>query len=217
MGLLEYQKEVREDSLRRKYQRETAPWDADLAQTPPLPKDWERWYRKVGIPENYIFYQYSRKGAKTGYCTYCEREVPIRNPKHNKQGVCPGAGVPSPSKRKARQGPCARRMPISIYSSGAQMGLCSGVPGNRVYSLTDHRKETASFRELRRVIYDRIPSRAACTAGRTIRIGGPAGSPRKGTQFQPLQELLAGQLGGPSLRKDRPVPGPTGTDAYRPA
>ena len=77
-GLLEYQKEVREDSLRRKYQRETAPWDADLAQTPPMPKDWERWYRKVGIPENYIFYQYSRKGTRMGYCTYCEREVPDR-------------------------------------------------------------------------------------------------------------------------------------------
>ena len=87
-GLMEYQLKVRADELKRRHKRETDPWDLDLAQTPDLPKDWMRWVRKVGIPENYIFYQYTRKGAETGYCTYCEKDVPVKNPRHNKKGRC---------------------------------------------------------------------------------------------------------------------------------
>ena len=72
-GLMEYQLKVRADELKRRHKRETDPWDLDLAQTPDLPKDWMRWVRKVGIPENYIYYEYTRKGTGTGYCTYCKK------------------------------------------------------------------------------------------------------------------------------------------------
>ena len=54
-----------------------------MALVPPLPKDWDRWVSKVGVEQNYMFYQYRRGGTKTGYCSYCDREVPIRKPKHN--------------------------------------------------------------------------------------------------------------------------------------
>ena len=87
-GLLEYQLRVRADELKRRHKKETGPWDLDMEQTPDLPKDWERWVSKVGITENYIFYRYDRKGAKTGYCTFCEKEVPVRKPRHNKPGCC---------------------------------------------------------------------------------------------------------------------------------
>lgn len=87
-GLLEYQLKVRADELKRRYKKETDPWDLELEQTPELPKDWNRWVNKVGITENYIFYQYTRNGAKSGYCTFCEKEVPIQNPRHNKIGRC---------------------------------------------------------------------------------------------------------------------------------
>lgn len=87
-GLLKYQLKVRADELKRRHKRETDPWDLDLEQTPELPKDWEQWVKKVGITENYIFYQYSRKGAKEGYCTFCERDVAIKEPRHNKSGHC---------------------------------------------------------------------------------------------------------------------------------
>lgn len=88
-GLLEYQLGVRQDQLKRKHKRETDPWDLQLAQTPDLPKDWKKWVAKVGIPEYFIFYHYIRKGATSGYCSYCEREVPIKEPRHNKVSVCP--------------------------------------------------------------------------------------------------------------------------------
>lgn len=88
-GILKYQRGIRYDELLLRHKRQTDPWDADLAQIPALPKDWERWVAKVGIPQHFIFYHYVKNGAKTGYCTYCEKDVPIKNPRYNKQGRCP--------------------------------------------------------------------------------------------------------------------------------
>lgn len=87
-GILDYQLSIRDEQLKARHKRETGPWDKDLAQTPPLPKDWARWADKVGIRANYIFYEYVRGGAKTGYCTFCGRDVPITKPRHNKPGRC---------------------------------------------------------------------------------------------------------------------------------
>lgn len=91
-GILKYQIEVRKDELRQRHKRETNPWDMDMDMIPELPKDWLHWVNKKGIDENYILYEYSRKGATEGYCTYCEKKVPISNPKHNKDGVCKCCG-----------------------------------------------------------------------------------------------------------------------------
>ena len=88
-AILEFQMAVRNMELEQRHRRETDPWDAELSQTPPLPKDWERWVNKVGIQTNYIFYDYRRGGAKHGYCTYCEKEVALkRQPHHNEAGKC---------------------------------------------------------------------------------------------------------------------------------
>lgn len=89
-AILDYQLELRKEARIRRHKKETDAWDADLALTPVLPKDWDHWVDKVGIPQNYIFYQYERRGARTGYCTYCEKDVPLRGkPRHNKTGRCP--------------------------------------------------------------------------------------------------------------------------------
>lgn len=76
--ILKFQQAVRDAELERRHRKETDPWDAELSQTPPLPKDWERWVNKVGIQENYIFYDYRKGGARYGYCTYCEKEVALK-------------------------------------------------------------------------------------------------------------------------------------------
>ncbi len=88
-AIYDFQLKIREEELVRRHKRETDPWDEDLKQTPALPKDWEKWVRKVGIAEHYIFYHYTRSKHKTGYCTYCEKEVTIKNPRYNAEGVCP--------------------------------------------------------------------------------------------------------------------------------
>lgn len=87
--IVQFQNGIREDELKRRHKMETDPWDEDLLQTPSLPKDWDRWVHKIGIPEHYMFYQYTRSKHKTGYCTHCEKQVPIRNPKYNAEGICP--------------------------------------------------------------------------------------------------------------------------------
>lgn len=89
-AVLSYQERLQEEARLRRYKKETDAWDADMALVPALPKDWDRWVNKVGIPQNYIFYAYRRGGAETGYCTYCEKDVPIKGkPRHNKTGRCP--------------------------------------------------------------------------------------------------------------------------------
>lgn len=89
-GILDFQRDVREEQLEQRHKRITDPWDQDLAQVPKLPKDWDRWADKVAVRENFIFYHYKRGGAKTGYCTFCGKEVPIAgHPYHNKEGSCP--------------------------------------------------------------------------------------------------------------------------------
>lgn len=89
LTILFFQRNVREKELMLRHKRETDPWDKDLQQIRPLPKDWERWVDKVGNPEQFIYYEYRRGGATTGYCSYCEKDVPIRHPRHNKTGRCP--------------------------------------------------------------------------------------------------------------------------------
>lgn len=87
-SIREFQEGIREKQLLARHKKETDPWDAAMALVPPLPKDWDRWVSKVGVEQNYMFYQYRRGGAKTGYCSYCDREVPIRKPKHNAVARC---------------------------------------------------------------------------------------------------------------------------------
>ena len=84
-----FQEGIRENQLLARHKKETDPWDAAMALIPPLPKDWGRWVSKVGIEQNYMFYQYQRGGAKIGYCSCCDCEVPIRKPKHNAFTRCP--------------------------------------------------------------------------------------------------------------------------------
>jgi len=88
-ALDDFQKNILAENLERRYKKETDPWDADLKQTPKIPKGFNRWADKEGIPEHFIFYNYSRKKHQTGYCTYCEKWVPIENPHYNAEGICP--------------------------------------------------------------------------------------------------------------------------------
>lgn len=84
-----FQKEIMEENLKKRHKKETDPWDEDLKGMPDIPKPFNRWADKEAIPEQFIFYRYSREKNKTGYCTYCEKEVPIENPRYNAEGVCP--------------------------------------------------------------------------------------------------------------------------------
>lgn len=155
-GLVAYQLKVRENELIRKHKRETDPWDLELAQTRDLPKDWETWVRKVGIPDNYIFYHYVKSGAKTGYCSYCEKEVPIKNPRHNKEGVCSKCGhkiiFKAAGKAKYLESKTAVMYLIQRIDAGFMIrSFCGSVR----YYRGDYKNPHYSWWETRRALYNR--------------------------------------------------------------
>lgn len=154
-GLLEYQLKIRAENLKRRHKRETDPWDLNLAQTPKLPKDWDRWVNKVGITENYIFYQYSRKGAKTGYCTFCEKEVAVSKPRHNKTGRCLRCRHEITYKSIGKAGTV-----MTEYNKMYLMQRCEDgfilreFNGYRKYRKGDYKNPEVCSWEIRRAIYD---------------------------------------------------------------
>lgn len=155
-GLLEYQIKVRKDELKRRHKKETNPWDLDMAQTPELPKDWDRWVHKVGIPENYIFYQYTRKGINRGYCSYCEKEVPIHNPRHNKKGKCTRCRHEITFKSIGKAGRVETKSAYMYLIQRCEDGfMIRGFSGTCCYQKGKYEKPQYFYRENRRVIYDR--------------------------------------------------------------
>ena len=87
--LADWQQEQKDKQTKRREAKEQAPWDADMALIPDIPPSFEEWMRKDVAKEYYIFYEYTRKGAETGYCSRCKRIVPITGAKHGKETKCP--------------------------------------------------------------------------------------------------------------------------------
>lgn len=161
-GLLVFQLWVRDEELKRYHKRETDPWDNDLAQVPPLPKDWSRWADKVGIPENYIFYHYDRKGVDAGYCTYCEKEVPIKHPRHNIQGRCPCCRHEVTFKSVGKAGTVRTKDAYMYLLQRCEDGMVMRIfQGGRKYPKGEYRTPERSAVEVRRIIYgDNLTPRA---------------------------------------------------------
>lgn len=155
-GILAYQLKVRADELKQRHKRETDPWDMDMEQTPELPKDWSRWVSKVGIPENYIFYHYDRKGVTRGYCTYCEKEVPVKHPKHNKQGTCSCCRNKITFKSEGKAAGVVRTDTVRMYLiQRCEDGMMiREFTGERAYRREDYYNEECRFWEVRRAIFD---------------------------------------------------------------
>ena len=155
VAIREFQEGIREKQLLARHKKETDPWDAAMALVPPLPKDWARWVSKVGVERNYMFYRYQRGGAKTGYCSYCDREVPIRKPKHNAFTRCPRC-------RKSVQFKSFGKMGW-LRTGRNIMYLMQPYPGGfvirefwaeRSYSKKTYRNVEAFCHEFRRAIFD---------------------------------------------------------------
>lgn len=155
VAIREFQEGIREKQLLARHKKETDPWDAAMALVPPLPKDWDRWVSKVGIEQNYMFYQYRRGGTKTGYCSYCDREVPIRKPKHNAFTRCPRCRKTVQFKSFGKMG--------RLRTGRNILYLMQPYPGGfvvrefwaeRSYSKETYRNVAAFCHEFRRAIFD---------------------------------------------------------------
>ncbi len=154
-GILKYQLSVREDELKQKHKRETNPWDMDMDMVSGLPKDWDHWVDKTGIGENYIFYEYERSGAKQGYCTYCEKKVPVSEPKHNKFGVCKCCGKKIQFKSRGKAG-CFYTKDYTVYLlQKIEIGfVLREFKARRRYQKGYYESAECGSWEIRRVLYD---------------------------------------------------------------
>ena len=153
-GLLAYQKMVRNEQLERRQKKETDAWDLYLAQVPQLPKDWDFWVDKQGIEQNYMFYDYSRKKNQKGYCSWCEKEVPIEKPRHNKEGVCPACGHKIKYKARGRAG-SFRTDDWNVYLlQDCRDGIVlREFTAGRLYGKGEYKTPQYTCKEQRRVIY----------------------------------------------------------------
>lgn len=91
-GIEEWQDSVRKEQNTARHKKITDPWDEVMSKVPDKPNGFNKWAEKYIRLEEYIFYDYKRNGATSGYCSWCEKEVPIKNPKHGKIGKCPCCG-----------------------------------------------------------------------------------------------------------------------------
>jgi DNA-directed RNA polymerase subunit RPC12/RpoP len=155
-GLLDYQLQVRKDQLIRRHRRETDPWDLAMEQIPEKPKDWDKWVDKVGLTSNFIFYDYKKGGATEGYCSWCEKTVPVKQPKNNKTGKCSCCGHDIVYKSTGKVG-------NNFYTDTEVMYLLQRCEdgfvvrefsGYRHYRNGDYRKPEITYFERRRVIYN---------------------------------------------------------------
>lgn len=87
-GILEFQERAREVQIREKEEREQKPWDEDMALVPEELEGFKKWSVHEMCPDTFIFYDYDRKGAKEGYCSYCRKMVPVIKPRNNKETRC---------------------------------------------------------------------------------------------------------------------------------
>lgn len=86
-GLMEYQKRSREKNIVEAEARQQKPWDEDMALIPDILPGFERWAKHEAADENFIFYRSIHD--ENGWCSYCEKEVPLINPVRNKKAKCP--------------------------------------------------------------------------------------------------------------------------------
>lgn len=154
-AVLTFQENIRKEELKQRHKRETDKWDSDLSQTPALPKDWERWVDKVAMQEHFIFYDYVRGGATHGYCSYCEKDVTIHSPRHNKTGHCPCCRHKVTYKSKAKAGWLKTKDHYAYLLQACECGfMCREFQVYHSYTKGKYDKPDSHFHEIRRSLFE---------------------------------------------------------------
>ena len=92
-GLHEWQLKIIGRRLQEKKEKIKAEMDLIMQDIPDLPSDFEDWINTTcTYKNNILYYRYSKKEVKDGYCTVCKSSVEVKNTKHNTKGVCPNCG-----------------------------------------------------------------------------------------------------------------------------
>lgn len=154
-ALYTFQEGQRKRRLAVKYQAIVSEWDRKLLGIRPEPKDWEHWQKKTGVSQHFIFYRYSRKKNAIGYCTWCEKEVPLVGAKHNRMGKCPCCRhkIQYKAAGKARSVSTREESAFLLQTFGSGF-VVREYRLSVLYPMSDYRKPKLSFYEHRRFLYD---------------------------------------------------------------
>lgn len=152
-GLVEWQRAAKHRNTLAAEAREKAPWDADMKLVPKIMPSFEGWMKKEAADQYFIIYEYDRKGTKEGWCSYCQRYVPVTKPLHNKEGKCIRCGKSITFKVASK---------IKTLGTGFYEGQCiQSIKGGiviRTFSQTqwyrdaDYRNPKSCMRETERIL-----------------------------------------------------------------
>lgn len=139
-----------------KYEKILTSWDQCMDRLPKIPKDWLRWQKKVGITQNFIFYHYSRRKDQTGYCSWCESEVPISHPHHNTVGNCPKCRhqIQYKALGRAKNIETQKETAYLLQTCGNNVFVLREFQLQMLIVSSSYKKPVYSFFERRRILYD---------------------------------------------------------------
>lgn len=88
--IVNHQNMIREMRLNKRYKKITDPWDKVMETVPIEPSDFRDWITETAMHfSRYIFYQYTGKETRKGWCTHCCSEVEITGVKNGSSALCP--------------------------------------------------------------------------------------------------------------------------------
>lgn len=90
LELIYAQTEIREIKLKKQHKKITDKIDEVMNKIGEVPEGFVEFVDYKGFYfSNYIYYRYSRKKEKEGYCTHCRNDVLLENIKNGKEVTCP--------------------------------------------------------------------------------------------------------------------------------
>lgn len=86
--LSEYQDQVRDNRLQKKYDRIKKSTSRDMLLIRELPESFKKWISDKVMP-SYLFYEYAKRKSTAAYCSHCSETVTIPTPHKNDIIKCP--------------------------------------------------------------------------------------------------------------------------------
>lgn len=152
-GLIEWQRKIREKNILEKEEREQAPWDADMKLVTEIMPSFENWMKKEAADEYFIIYEYKNRAPKDGWCSGCQRMVPVTAPKNNKKGICKRCGRDITYKAAGR----IKTLATGWYSAQCIQRIKGGIVVRKFkqaqwYRDADYREPKSGMEEMTRIL-----------------------------------------------------------------
>lgn len=154
-----YHKQLKDERLKEHYRKIKESISQQMLEIRELPKDVYRWINNDLMKSSrYIIYEYNGKKTTKGYCTHCQQEVEVTEPRNRTAGRCPHchSRIQYRSKKQWKHGNGFVNEARFVYFQPISKGIC--VRGFKVYKRfqTDSKLGCLDLHEDIRVFFDRV-------------------------------------------------------------